>query len=611
MQTARTLAQYIEDAAKSDPTRGFRFIPEDGSPMTGSEASFSYTAIERASARYGGALQALGLRKGDRLALILPTSEDFILAFFGAIRAGIIPVPIYPPLGLGQLQSYLDNTRHIVAKCGARALLTTSKIKRLLGTVQSSCPALEQVVAIEGIRESMEPLKSEKLTLDDIAFLQFTSGSTSRPKGVTLTHANLAANIKCIMNDGLQIREEDRGISWLPLYHDMGLIGFVLAPLANRIPITYLPPLLFLKRPVSWFQAFTRHKGTIAYAPNFAFALCVKRIRERDLEGIDLSSWRVAGCGAEPIRPETLEAFVNAFGKVGFRKEALLPSYGMAEASLAVAFTEIGEGVKTLSVHGPTLWSENLAKPVADDDEDAVRLVSCGHAFPDHQISIFDLDDATSATPLPEHKVGEIRISGPSVMKGYWEDVERTRDTFAGGFMKTGDLGFLDGGHLFICGRSKEVVIVNGRNYYPQDMEWEAAKVPGVRKGNVIAFGARDPSGVERDRERVVVAFEAQDAEDPEKSAALCVGVRRAVQEGMGLTLDDVVAVVPGALPKTSSGKLQRAKTRELYEGGALASRSGARELGARGTIDLVKQAAVSQLQYFKLAVLGGRRKKD
>jgi len=611
MTTPRTLAQYIEDAAKSDPTRGFRFIPEDGSPMTGSEASFSYTAIERASARYGGALQALGLRKGDRVALILPTNEDFVLAFFGAIRAGIVPVPIYPPLGLGQLQGYLDNTRHIVAKCGARALVTTSKIKRLLGTVQASCPALEQVVAIEGIRESMEPLKGEKIGLDDIAFLQFTSGSTSRPKGVTLTHANLAANIKCIMADGLQIREEDRGISWLPLYHDMGLIGFVLAPLVHRIPITYLPPLLFLKRPVSWFQVITRHKGTIAYAPNFAFALCVKRIRERDLEGIDLSSWRVAGCGAEPIRPETLEAFAEAFGKVGFRREALLPSYGMAEASLAIAFTELGEGVKTLSVHGPTLWAENTAKPVADDDENAVRLVSCGHAFPDHQIAIFDPEDATSATPLAEHKVGEIRIAGPSVMQGYWEDAERTRDTFAGGFLKTGDLGFLSGGHLFICGRSKEVVIVNGRNYYPQDMEWEAAKVAGVRKGNVIAFGARDPSGVERDRERVVVAFEAQDAEDPAKSSALCIGVRRAVQEGMGLTLDDVVAVMPGALPKTSSGKLQRAKTRELYETGALATRAGARELGTRGKIDLVKQAAVSQLQYFKLAVLGGRRGKS
>ncbi len=611
MQSARTLAQCIEDAAKADPTRGFRFIPEDGSPASGSEASFSYTAIERASARYGGALQALGLRKGDRVALILPTNEDFVLACFGAIRAGIVPVPIYPPLGLGQLQSYLDNTRHIVGKCGARALLTSAKIKRLLGTVQASCPALEQVVAIEGIRESMEPLKAEKIGLDDVAFLQFTSGSTSRPKGVTLTHANLAANIKCIMEDGLQIKPEDRGISWLPLYHDMGLIGFVLAPLAHRIPVAFLPPLLFLKRPVSWFQAFTRHKGTIAYAPNFAFALCVKRIREKDLVGIDLSSWRVAGCGAEPIRPETLEAFVGAFEKVGFRKEALLPSYGMAESSLAIAFTELAQGMQTISVDGPTLWGQNTVRHVPEDDENAVRLVSCGPAFPFHEIAVFEPDDAQSERPLPEGKVGELRIAGPSVMQGYWEDAERTRDTLAGRFLKTGDLGFLDQGHVFICGRSKEVVIVNGRNYYPQDMEWEAAKVAGVRKGNVIAFGARDPNGIERDRERVIVAFEAQDAEDPAKAQVLCHGVRKAVQEGMGLMLDDVVAVAPGALPKTSSGKLQRAKTRELYETGELAGRSGAREAGTRAKIDVAKHAAMSQLEYFKLAVLGARRKKD
>ena len=623
MTAFRTIAQAVEDAAKSEPTRGFRFIPEEGVPGAGgpssasggsggSEASFSYTAIERASARYGGALQALGLRKGDRVALILPTNEDFVLCFFGAIRAGIIPVPIYPPLGLGQLQAYLDNTRHIVAKSGARALVTSSKIKRLLGTVQASCPALEQVVAVEGIRESMEPLKAEKIGLDDTAFLQFTSGSTSRPKGVALTHGNLAANIKCIMNDGLQITPEDVGISWLPLYHDMGLIGFVLAPLMNRVPIVFLPPLLFLKRPVAWFQAFTRHKGTIAYAPNFAYALCVKRIREKDLAGIDLGTWRVAGCGAEPIRPETLEAFVAAFGKVGFRKEALLPSYGMAESSLAITFTELGEGMKTISVDGPTLWGENTARPTADDDENAVRLVSCGPAFPDHTVRIFDAEDAESAHALPEGKVGEIRIAGPSVMRGYWEDAERTRDTFAGSFLRTGDLGFLQDGHLFICGRSKEVVIVNGRNYYPQDMEWEAAKVPGVRKGNVIAFGSRDPSGVERDRERVVLAFEAQDAEDLARAQVLCQAVRKAVQEGMGLTLDDVVAVVPGALPKTSSGKLQRAKTRELYESGELSARAGARDAGTRGKVDLVKHAAMSQLSYFKLAVLGGRKaKKD
>ena len=610
-----TLARAVEEASKADPTRGFRFIPEEGVPGAfgnpgHSEASFSYTAIERASARYGGALQALGLKKGDRVAMILPTNEDFVLCFFGAIRAGIIPVPIYPPLGLGQLQGYLDNTRHIVAKSGARALITSAKIKRLLGTVQAACPALEEVVAIEGIRESMEQLKPEKIGMDDVAFLQFTSGSTSRPKGVSLTHANLMRNIHAIYSDGLRGNgDDDVGVSWLPLYHDMGLIGFMLAPLVYKIPIVFLPPLLFLKRPVSWFQAISRHKGTIAFGPNFAYALCVKRIREKDLIGIDLSTWRVAGCGAEPIRPETLESFASTFAGVGFDKRALLPSYGMAESSLAIAFTEVGVGMQTISVDSGVLWSENIAKVVADDAPDAVRLVSCGREFPGHSVRIFAIDDASSERPLPECAVGEIRIAGPSVMQGYWEDVERTREAFAGPFLKTGDLGFLHDGRLFICGRSKEVVIVSGRNYYPQDMEWEAAKVPGVRKGNVIAFGARDPSGVERDRERVVVAFEAQAAVDTANPAgvqALCQAVRKAVQEGMALTLDDVVAVSPGALPKTSSGKLQRAKTRELYESGELTSRTGPRE---KNNLEAVKHAALSQLSYFKLAVLGSRKK--
>jgi fatty-acyl-CoA synthase len=223
-------------------------------------------------------------------------------------------------------------------------LVTTTRIKRLLGTVQAACPALEQVVAIEGIRESTEPLRPEKIALDDVALLQFTSGSTSRPKGVTLTHANLAANIKCIMEDGLAVRADDVGVSWLPLYHDMGLIGFVIAPLYHRVPIVYLPALLFLKRPVAWFQAMTRHRGSIAYAPNFAYALCVKRIKPTDLSGLDLSTWRVAGCGAEPIRPETLEAFADTFARIGLRKESLCPSYGMAEASLAVAFSALGTG---------------------------------------------------------------------------------------------------------------------------------------------------------------------------------------------------------------------------------------------------------------------------
>jgi acyl-CoA synthetase (AMP-forming)/AMP-acid ligase II len=621
----RTIPQAIEDAAKAEPRRGLCFVheggvqgfprpaasvmgPGQGSGPSAPETVLSYAEVERSSARFGGALQALGLRKGDRVALILPNNDDFVLAFFGSIRAGIVPAPIYPPMALGQLEPYLDNTRHIVAKSGARILITTTRIKRLLGTVQAACPALDQVVAIEGIRESAEPLRPEKIALDDVALLQFTSGSTSRPKGVTLTHANLAANIECIMQQGLGVREEDVGVSWLPLYHDMGLIGFVIAPLYHRVPIVYLPALLFLKRPVTWFQAMTRHHGSIAYAPNFAYALCVKRIKPADLSDIDLSSWRVAGCGAEPIRPETLESFAETFARVGFRKESLCPSYGMAEASLAVAFSTLGVGMRTLSVDGPSLWETGRAKIVSESDDRAVRLVSCGREFPGHTIGIFDLDDVASARPLADGVVGEIRVSGPSVMAGYWEDGERTREAFAGSQLRTGDLGFVFGGELYICGRSKEIVIVNGRNYYPQDMEWEAGKVVGVRKGNVVAFGARDPSGVERDRERVVLAFEVQEAERLAQAAGLVAQVRKAVLEGMGLTLDDVVALPHGALPKTSSGKLQRAKTRELYETGELMGRSGSRD----GTkFDAAKQAAMSQLSYLKLAVLGGRKRKD
>jgi acyl-CoA synthetase (AMP-forming)/AMP-acid ligase II len=610
----RTISQAIEDATTAAPTRGFRFVPETGvpgfkgSPET-SEATYSYAAVEHVTARYGGALQALGLRKGDRVALILPSNDDFVLSFLGAIRAGIVPVPIYPPMALGPLQTYLDNTRHIVAKSGARLLVTSARIKRLLGTVQSACPALEQVVAFEGIRESGEPLKREKIAPDDVAFLQFTSGSTSRPKGVTLTHANLAANIHCIVDQGLSLRQDDVGISWLPLYHDMGLIGFVLAPLYSTYsttPIVFLPALLFLKRPVSWFQAITRHKGTIAYAPNFAYALCVKRIKTAELEGLDLSTWTRAGCGAEPIRAETLEGFADAFARVGFKRTALLPSYGMAESSLAISFSELYEGVKTIRVHGPSLWESGEARLVAEEEE-AVRLVSCGREFPEHQIRVFAPEDESSQHPLPERRVGELRILGPSVMRGYWEDAEATRESFAGPFLRTGDLGFLHEGHVFICGRSKEVVIVNGRNYYPQDLEWEASKVPGVRKGNVVAFGARDPSGVERDRERVVIALEVQEPERLRNASLLLAEVRKAVQEGVGLTLDDAIAVPPGALPKTSSGKLQRAKTRELYETGELMGRQASRDVSK---LDLAKQTAASQLSYFKLAVLGGRKKK-
>lgn len=597
---ARTLVEAIEEAAASTKT-GYRFIEEGNQ----AEPFFTHGGIERASARYGGALQALGAKKGDRVALILPDNADFVFAFLGAIRAGIIPVPIYPPTGLGKLAGYLENTLHIVAKSGAKILLTNAEVKRMLGTIQAQAPELQKVVAVEGIRSSREDLRPAKVHLDDTAFLQFTSGSTSRPKGVILTHRNLAANVRAIMERGIGIRDGvDSGVSWLPLYHDMGLIGFVIAPLYHLNTITFLPPLLFLKRPARWLEAVSRYRGSISFGPNFAYALCVKRIKDSEVEGLDLSSWRVAGCGAEPIRAENLQAFADKFAPIGFDQRAFISCYGMAESTLAISFSKLGAGVTTDVVDGSALWSQGRALPIEAESPQAAPIVQCGSAFEDHEIHVFALDDESSEKPLGEREVGEIRLRGPSVTAGYFNEVEKTREAFAGGWLRTGDLGYLAGGNVHICGRSKEVIIVNGRNYYPQDLEWEAGKVEGVRKGNVVAFGTLKPHN---DRERVVITFETV-VTDEAPLQALKGEVRRVVQQALGLTVDDVVPLAPGLLPKTSSGKLQRSKTREFYETGTLLGRGAARDVN---TVEVARVLAKSQLGYFRHALLGGKKSEE
>ncbi|HSN97884.1 MAG TPA: fatty acyl-AMP ligase [Candidatus Nanopelagicales bacterium] len=594
----RTVAQAIEDAAASSTT-GFRFLEESSE----AEPFFTHAGIERASARYGGAMQAMGLKKGDRVALILPDNADFVFAFLGAIRAGIVPVPIYPPTGLGKLAGYLENTLHIVEKSGSKVLLTSGEIKRMLGTIQAEAPGLEQVVAVEGVRSSKEELRPAKVGLEDTCFLQFTSGSTSRPKGVVLTHANLAANVRAIMELGLGARDAvDSGVSWLPLYHDMGLIGFVIAPLYHINTITFLPPLLFLKRPARWLTALSRFRGSISFGPNFAYALCVKRIRDQEVEGLDLSSWRVAGCGAEPIRAENLRAFADKFAKVGFSEKAFVCCYGMAESTLAVSFSQLGKGVITDTVKGEELWSEGQAQPAEEGAPGAMPIAQCGRAFEGHEIGVFAPDDEQSARPLGDREVGELRLRGPSVTPGYYNEPEISQKAFAGGWLRTGDLGYLADGYVHVCGRSKEVIIVNGRNYYPQDLEWEAGRVEGVRKGNVIAFGTMKPTN---DRERVVIVFETN-VNQPAEKQALQGEVRKSVQQALGLTVDDVIGLAPGVLPKTSSGKLQRARARELYESGELLGRRSAREVDK---LDLAKELARSQMGFLRHAIFGAGRK--
>jgi fatty-acyl-CoA synthase len=592
----RTVAQALEDAAQGART-GFRFVEEEGN----AEPFFTYGGVERATARYGGALQQLGLRKGDRVALILSDSRDFVFGFLGALRAGIIPVPIYPPAGLRRLGGYLDNTLHVVAKSGARVVVTDADIKRLLGTVQARAPGLEQIVAVDVVRAARETLRPEKIGLDDICFLQFTSGSTSKPKGVVVTHANVAHNVHAFMRLGLRIEDAvDSGVSWLPLYHDMGLVGFVLGPMYHRCTATFLPPLVFLKRPVRWLEALSRHRGSISFAPNFAYALCVKRVRDEDVAGLDLSAWRVAGCGAEPIRAANLESFADKFAASGFQRRALLPCYGMAEATLAISFVGVGTGVRTDDVDAAKLAADGRAEP-APSAESALRIVDCGPAFEGHEVGVFDPLDAASERPLADRTVGELRLRGPSVTSGYYNDPELTREAFAGGWLRTGDLGYLVDGHTFICGRQKELIIVNGRNYYPQDLEWEASQVAGVRKGNVIAFGTRKPLN---DRERVVLVLESG-AKDDGAREHLKTEVRKAVRNATGLSVDDVVAVDPGVLPKTSSGKLRRAETRELYESGKLFVRASERP---REKLSALVELAKSQLGYARAALFGDKK---
>jgi len=474
------------------------------------------------------------------------------------------------------------------------------EIKRILGTILAKAPALGRVVDVESVRKMRETLKPAKVGLDDTCFLQFTSGSTSRPKGVVLTHANLSANVRAIMEQGLGASSTDTGVSWLPLYHDMGLIGFVIAPLYQQNSVTFLSPLLFLKRPARWLSEITRHHATVSFGPNFAYALCVKRIRENEMQDLDLSTWRVAGCGAEPIRSENLRAFADKFAEVGFDARAFVACYGMAESTLAVSFSPVGEGIHTDIVDGRTLWEKGRAEATDAEAAGTAKIVGCGGKFEGHDIGVFALDDLESAKSLPAREVGEIRLRGPSVMPGYYNEPDLTKEAFAGGWLRTGDMGYLVDGNVHICGRSKDVIIVNGRNYYPQDLEWEAGQVKGVRRGNVIAFGTMKPN---HDRERVVISFETAVAAGPERKK-LKGEVRRVVQQAVGLTVDDVVAVDVGVLPKTSSGKLQRGRTREHYERGELLDRTSARELDKVGT---VKELAKSQLGYFRHAISAAR----
>ena len=556
MNDRRTIVEALLDSAARYPDKGYTFVSEKG------DAFLSFADLATRAACTGAALRRHGLSRGDRVALALPDTIEFVTTFLGCMHAGLVPVPMYPPLRLGQLGHYLDHARHILQRAGASLMITAPPIKNVLGSlVDGKLRAITTVPALAIDDDAPAP---DNTTLDDVAFLQFTSGSTARPKGVTLTYGNLAANAKCI-SEGLRLGDDDVGCAWLPLYHDMGLIGFVLTPLYSGTPVVFLQPFLFLKQPAEWLRRMTKHRATISFAPNFGYGLCTSRVRERDMASLDLSSWRVAGCGAEPIQRKTLDAFAEHFAPTGFRRRAFLLAYGLAESTLAVSFSPVDEDpvYDEIDFHG--LSEDGVAKDATDGVAN-VTLANCGRAFEEHEVAILDAEGES----LPERRVGEIGLRGPSVMRGYWRDHDATDAAMRNGWMLTGDQGFVSNGDIFICGRNKELIIVAGRNYHPADIEWVASEITGIRRGRLVAFGVTsvDPDG--STSERVVICAESKARGDARERIADAVKAR--VLDSLGLKISDVVLLDRAALPRTSSGKLQRTKARDWYLAGQLES---------------------------------------
>lgn len=551
MAVPRTLPEALAEAARAGA--GYCFV-EDGV-----DANRSYADVRLASCRIARALRESGLRRGDLVALVLVDAAQVLTTLFGASMAGVIPASLYPPATTsGDLARYMDLTAGILRASAARAVVTWRALVPEFERLRATCPDLALVLSIDTLdAPAIEP--DAQPSLDDIAFVQFTSGSTATPKGVALTHRNVSANVDAMNGpDGVATGEGDVGVSWLPLHHDMGLVGMALGPLYAGRSCVLMTPRAFVKRPVEWLRALTRHQGTISFAPNFAFDLCVRRVKEPDLRGLDLSRWRIAGCGAEPVHAPTLAAFAAKFAPVGFRATSFLPSYGLAEHVLAATFAPRGRAPRIEELSAGELTERRAARPARDGDL-TVTLVSCGRPFPGHEIRIAGED----GRPLAERQVGEIVLNGPSVMLGYYRDAELTADTVRDGWLHTGDLGYLSDGELYVCGRAKDVIIVNGRKYHPQDFEWVVDSLPGVRRGRVVAFGTTAPGRPDR----VVIVVEPSGTVP---GAALTEAIRRYVSDLFGLYVDDVVLVPSGTVGRTTSGKVQRTATKARYERGQL-----------------------------------------
>lgn len=510
-----------------------------------------WSEILRRSSRVAGGLRAVGVEAGDTVGLLYPTGEEFFFAFFGTLLCGAVPVPLYPPVRLGRLQEHAVRTARMLRATRARLVLTDARLRRILGSALSEggCPdrSLEQLPKADSI--------VHEVAGDDLALVQFSSGTTLDPKPVALTHRAVLAQTE-ILNGFWPDRPglRNTGVSWLPLYHDMGLIGCVLPALERPSVLTLLPPEAFVARPAIWLRTLSRYKATISPAPSFAYGLCVEKIHDAELDGIDLSEWRVALNGAEAVVPSVIRAFNRRFSRWGLRPEAVTPVYGLSEAALAVTFSTIDEPAVTANFARESLARDNTVVRTADGRE----LVSVGRPVPGFEVQI----RSREGSALGEGRVGDIWVRGPSLMEEYLHQPESTQRALRGGWLDTGDLGFFSAGELYITGRAKDVLIVRGSNHAPDEIEAVVSELADARSGCSAAVSYL-PEGAER--EEIWLFVEHRRGAEAAVENGLVHACKKRVLARTGIALDRIEVLKPGTLPRTSSGKIRRQETLRRY----------------------------------------------
>lgn len=581
LSSLTTLTDVLSSHATNVPKRPHIYLQNE----TGEEQIITYKQLFNEATDIARGLYQRGIEQGETIAIMLPTSAEFFYSFIGILMIGAIPVPIYPPFRLDQIEEYAKRQAKTLNNAEARILITFSRAEALSGILKSFIPSLIEVTTANNLKtSSIDSLPALSIKNNMPALIQYTSGSTGDPKGVLLSHQNILTNIRAI-EQTIGIKPNDVAVSWLPLYHDMGLLIW-LGSLYFGIPITILSPLTFLSRPEKWLWTIHYHRGTFSGGPNFAYDLCTDKIEPSDIEGLDLSSWSYAFSGSEAVNPKTLKRFTEKFSSYGFKHDSLLPAYGLAESTVALTIPTQRQLPYIDRIQRDYFEKESKAVPTTASDKTALEFVSCGKVLSGHEIRIVD----EKGNKLDERHIGELLFKGPSSMQGYFNNPKATQKAYHDGWWDTGDLGYIANNELFITGRKKDLIIKAGRNLYPDEIEDVIGQVNHIIKGGVVAFGIQDPkTGTEK-----LIAVAETDQSDKKIQQSIRSEIIQKTSTSLGISPDTIIFVPPLTVPKTASGKLQRSSCKQAYLSGQLTTKQSSIK------IQFIKLKFISTLKKIK-----------